>query len=225
MRTRHPMRTLALGLALALLLAPAALAQEDAGGSVDPDTAAIEKAVQQRIKIKPTKLAQPALAAVFTAVFYKVEVRVHNSGGWTSNSLKLAMNDGKVADFEEPTTNMAMPQLQALLRSDLVLNDETAKQVQAALDAIWPVSFSSDKKVMAIRKEAGQWVFVRGTFFKKRKGFVFKVDADGKVTELRYSLGLPAEEAEPKKDAPEKDAPEKGTSGEKQTEAPKKPGK
>ncbi len=51
-------------------------------------------------------------------------------------------------------------------------------------------SFGSDKKVKAIKKTATGWTFIRGIFFKNKKGFEVATDDKGVIQSIGYRLRI-----------------------------------
>jgi hypothetical protein len=87
-------------------------------------------------------------------------------------------------------TDKSLPVLLKLLNPDFSLKDDAhARIMEKALDALYPVSSLSDKKVKGIRRQGDTWLFLRGKFFDHYKGFVVKTQ-NGKITELRYGLKI-----------------------------------
>jgi len=83
-----------------------------------------------------------------------------------------------------------MPKLKSAIRKDFRLKSQKdAELLQQALDSVCKITSSSDKRTKAIIHKGDEWIFVRGTFFKKIKGFIFKV-SNGVITEIKYSLGI-----------------------------------
>lgn len=162
------------------------------------ERAAVEAEVHKRIKVTSEKMTSPALARVFAPTFIEVKVKIMSPDGSTmTHDFTMAkMGDGFI-DLEDPTTNMAMPNLHKAIRKDLrIKTDADAKIFEQALDVLHPISGGfgdRDKAFKAIRHADNTWTFVRGKFFKDRKGFVVTTDAAGVVKSVRYSLDLPAE--------------------------------
>ena len=161
------------------------------------ERAAVEAEVHKRIKVTSEKMTSPVLPRVFSPTFIEVKVKIMSPDGSTmTHDFTMAKSGDGFIDLEDPTTNMAMPNLQKAMRKDLrIKTDVDAKVVEQALDVLHPISGfgGRDKAFKAIRHADNVWTFVRGKFFKERKGFVVTTDDTGAVKEVRYSLDIPAE--------------------------------
>ena len=95
--------------------------------------------------------------------------------------------------FVEPEgteTNKSMPNLKSIIKNNFRLySQKDAESLQEALDSIYKISSLSDQNAKAIIQKGNEWIFVRGAFFRKKKGFIFKVNK-GVITEIQYSLGI-----------------------------------
>ncbi len=158
----------------------------------DEESKAVEAEVMRRITTSTKKLDSEALSKAFVASFYEVDVKVSQGNSSQTVGLQLARVDGKFLDVDSPTTNQSTPWLKKMLRPEFRLkSDEDAKVLEAALDAIYPIStFHNKKSPKEIRHDGNKWIFVRGTFFDDVSGYIVTTDADGAVTAVDYSLRI-----------------------------------
>jgi len=177
------MRLLKMAVVVVPILLSGSLAMAD-------ETEAVRQEVLRRIKIESTKVESVALAKVFRATFYKVEIKIKEGAGTSKSKMLLVKKDAKFIDLETTFTTQNMPGLHSLIVKDFKLKTEAdAKVFEEALDKLYPIrSFGSSKKVKAVKKTAAGWVFVRGTFMKYLKGFEVATDAKGTIQSIRYNL-------------------------------------
>lgn len=159
-----------------------------------------EKLVAEEVKkmftVSPaiTKLKSPALEAIMTAKVYDVDVTIKGPGSSSSSRMRLLKSDDGTQILRRPNTNQKCPELKKAIKKDFKLaTEKDAKTLEAALDLLYPISGhfdGRDLKAKAIRKEDGKVIFVRGTFFKKLKAFIFAIDEDGTIKEVSYTLQL-----------------------------------
>lgn len=186
------MRTVLLVLTFALsLLASSRLL---AAPVTDAERDAIRREVLRRIRIEPERLDHAALATVFDAAFYKAEVQVDQGGGSsTSATIQLSRAGEDWVEIETPTTDQALPVLTRLVKPDFVLDGKASAEVfEQALDQLYPMrSFGSKKEPKEILRQGTTWIFVRGSFFDDKKGFLVATDEAGRITGIRQQLRLP----------------------------------
>lgn len=154
-----------------------------------------EKNIGKLIKLEPKPIDEAVVKKVFAGKLYKVNVSL------TEFSFQMVvMREGdKLIKMDNPTTNKAMPELKSMLDPKFkLLSDADAKDLEAAIDQIFPVTdldfgFNKDDlKLKAIRHNKNEWTLIRGKFFDDLKGFVFVTDADGAIKEVKHSLRVPA---------------------------------
>lgn len=148
------------------------------------------------VKVEPSPMDEPALKKVFRARFYNAKVIINQGGGGSETvEVKVARVGQDLENVSLPSTDAKMPKLKQMLSPDFKLrNNQDAKTLEAALDVLYPVSAfggDDDKKAKAIKHSGNQWLFIRGAFFAKHKGFAFTTDTGGAVTAVEYSLDLP----------------------------------
>jgi opacity protein-like surface antigen len=173
---------------LTLAAQGAALSQEE--------RAFFDKNISKIVQVEPSRLSDSSLERVFQAPFYKVTITINQGeSGTQTMDLTVARVGQELVDVSLPGTNQDLPQFKKMLKPDFKLKtDKDAKDLQAALDILYPISSSfggEDAKAKAIKHSGKQWTFVRGVFFKKNKGFSFTTDANGTITDVKYSLELP----------------------------------
>jgi hypothetical protein len=94
--------------------------------------------------------------------------------------------------MSNPGSNAELPNVKKLISPKFKLKtDADGQALQSAMDAIDPIQFHGDEKEKAVRHQGNAWTLIRGTFFKKHKGYVFITNAAGDVRVVRYSLDLP----------------------------------
>lgn len=173
------------------------LAGSARGAGLSPDERAFfDKHISKIVQIEPTRMEGPALQTVFQSPLYKVIVTIsQGDSGKQTVDLVVARVRQELADVSLPGTNEGMPQLQRMISPKFKLkNQQAAKTLEAALDALYPISDAfggEDLKAKAIKHSGSDWLFIRGAFFKKHKGFVFKTNPDGTIAGVSYSLDLP----------------------------------
>lgn len=165
-----------------------------AGGVSADEQKFIDAHIGNIVKVEPTKLTDPSLGRVFSAAFYKVEVKVTQGGATQSMDVTVARVGDELVEVSRPSTTEDVPALKKMINPAFSLKTEKdAKEVEAALDVLYPISKFGDKdaKGKAIKHNGNDWVFVRGAFFDHHLGFVFTTDAKGSVTGVKFSLELP----------------------------------
>lgn len=147
--------------------------------------------IDQLVKLKPTRIDNPALAKVFSCQFYNVEVTIADSG----NKVLVARQGSELIQVTKPSTTADMPDFEKLINADFRLKtDEDAHTLQDALDVLYPIDTSFDQEdaqAKTIKHTGNEWTFVRGKFFEHFKGFVFTTNDDGAITNVKYSLDIP----------------------------------
>ena len=166
-----------------------------AGLSAD-ERAFFDKHMSDIVKVEPSRMDEPALKKVFDAPFFDVKVTINQGGSETQTSdVKVARVGQELVNVSLPSTTEQMPKLKQMFKPTFKLRSEQdAKAVEAALDVLYPISNSfggEDLKAKAIKHAGNKWMFIRGAFFQKHKGFAFTTGADGAITAVEYSLDLP----------------------------------
>ena len=159
---------------------------------------AAEKAFLDRhfsdvIKIEPVRLNDPAVAKAFATPLYRLDITIDSgNGGSLNNSVIVAHQEDKLVSIGRPGSNQDCLIIQGFFRPDFRLkDDDDARVLQAAFDAIYPISSDDDRKVATFKHAGDQWTFVRGEFFDHLMGFVVTTDSDNAVTRVQYVLKLP----------------------------------
>ena len=154
----------------------------------------IKEEIIKKIETSPKRLTSLALTKVFSATFYQVKIITkHPNGPSQSYETILARKDEAFVNIENPYTNMPMPNLKTLIRSDFHLEtDEDAIILQEAFEQIYPSFSLFDEKVEEtdIRHSNNEWLLIRGKFFDRHKGFIIKNDKKGAITYVSYSLEI-----------------------------------
>lgn len=157
------------------------------------EKAFLDQHVPDVVKTEYVRLSDPAVIKVFATAFYTVSIDIYDGEGGTShNSVLVARRDDKLVGITRPSTDGDCPAIQKMFRPDFRLkNDEDARVLQAALDAVFPIIGSSDQKAKTFKHAGPQWKFVRGEFFDAKMGFVVTTDNSGAVTGVKFVLKLP----------------------------------
>ena len=157
---------------------------------------AVMKKEKATIETDATRREDDALTSVFSPTFYDVTILQHSTTHTQEKNALLISLDGQMIELKHPTTNEHLPNLQRILKQDFHLKTaQDALILEEALDILYPISTSfgsDDLDKKAIQQKGNQWFFIRGAFFDNLAGFVFTTDASGKVTDVSYSLGIPA---------------------------------
>jgi hypothetical protein len=157
------------------------------------EKAFLDQHVPDVVKTEYVRLSDPAVIKAFATPFYTVNIDISDGDGGTShNSVLVARRDDKLVGITRPSTDGDCPAIQKMFRPDFRLkNDEDARVLQAALDAVFPIIGSSDQKAKTFKHAGPQWIFVRGEFFDAKMGFVVTTDNSGAVTGVKFVLKLP----------------------------------
>jgi hypothetical protein len=145
------------------------------------------------VKVEYDRVSDPAVLKVFATPVYIVTVDIYYGEGSGGHNIVLATRrDDKLVGIARPGTDGNCPAIQQMFRPDFRLrNDDDARVLQAALDAVFPLSGSSDQKAKTFRHAGHKWTFVRGPFFDAMLGFVMTTDSSGAVTGVEFVLKLP----------------------------------
>lgn len=163
-----------------------------AGNISEKEKAMIQKVMAGMIGVDATRVESSGAKKVFAATIYLVDLFREGANGsrFGMGNFILAQIGDTFVEPEGTETSKAMPKLKSIIKNDFRLNSQKdAEFLQDALDSIYKISSSSDQKEKAIIQKGNEWIFVRGAFFKKKKGFIFKVNK-GVITEIKYSLGI-----------------------------------
>jgi hypothetical protein len=156
------------------------------------DKAFIDKQINTLVKIEPTPLTGDSLEKVFSAKFFKLEIRIGASGG--GMDLVVARSGDNIVEATQPGTTADMPEFKALVNLNFKLKaDADAKTFQFALDQLYPIDERFDKedlKAKTFKRNGTTWTFIRGKFFDNFKGYIVKTDANGTISSIEYSLEI-----------------------------------
>jgi hypothetical protein len=181
----------------ALIVVVACLTSGALAAGLSPDERAFfDKNISKIVQIEPSRITDPSLEKVFQASFYKVTITLNQGeSGTQTMDLTVARVGQELMDVSMPSTTEDLPKFKQMLKPDFKLrNEKDAQTLQSALDVLYPISTSfggEDAKAKAIKHSGKQWNFIRGEFFKKHKGFSFTTDANGGISDVKYSLELP----------------------------------
>ena len=164
------------------------------GGDLTADEKAfIDQHTSDVVKIEPVRLSDPAVVKVFATPFYTLNIAIdEGDGGTSSNSTIVARRDDKLVSIHRPSTDGDCPAILQMIRPDFRLkNDNDARVLQAALDAVFPIIGMSDQKAKSFKHAGHQWKFIRGEFFDAKMGFLVTTDNGGAITGVSFVLKLP----------------------------------
>jgi hypothetical protein len=164
------------------------------GGELTADEKTfLDQHVSDVVKTESVRLSDPAVVKVFATPFYTLNIAIDDGdGGTSSNSAIVARRDDKLVSIHRPGTDGDHPEIQQMFRPDFRLkNDNDARVLQAALDAVFPIIGSSDQKAKTFKHAGHEWKFVRGEFFDAKMGFVVTTDDSGAITGVKFVLKLP----------------------------------
>ncbi|OQX33456.1 MAG: hypothetical protein B0D91_14360 [Oceanospirillales bacterium LUC14_002_19_P2] len=149
-----------------------------------------------KIETEATRRTDDALARVFSTPFYDVTIIQHSDNHTQEESALLTNLDGQMVELKAPNTNQPLPDLQRLLNKDFqIKSPQDAFLLEEAMDILYPIRTTfgnEDLNQKAVLENGNQWLFIRGAFFEDLKGFVFKTDASGNITDASYALRIPA---------------------------------
>lgn len=143
------------------------------------------------VKVEASRLSDPALPIVFSVPIYAVKVAIHAGNGVSSQQAMVIRQDSQLVGVALPSSDDDAPQIRKMMNPRFrLLTDQDAIVLEHALDVVYPIVGSEDRKAEAFRHDTSQWMFVRGLFFGKQSGFVFKTDATGAITSVKYALRM-----------------------------------
>jgi len=152
----------------------------------------IREEICRQIKIDAQPIDTPTLGKIFYGTFYQIKLSREGPDGsiFRMGNLMLVRVDDHFVIPEDIATNKSMPSMKSLLKKDFRFkNMKDAQMIQDALDSIYKISSISDKNAKGIKQKGDEWIFIRGKFFDKYKGFIFKTK-DGAIIEVKYSLHI-----------------------------------
>lgn len=158
------------------------------------DQAFFDKHSTDVVRLEPTRLSDPAFVRVFSMPIFHIKVVIkQGDSGDESMETIVARTGDKLVSIGRPSSDADMPDFPKMLSPSFKLkSDSDAKDMQAALDVVYPIVGDDDKKSASFRHSGTQWTFVRGKFFNNLLGFVFDTDANGTITSAKFSLKIPA---------------------------------
>ena len=181
----------ACGLIVALALVLGSSRQARAELSSD-DQAFFDKHSNDIVRIEPARVTDPAVVKVFAIPFYQVKIVMKMGEGDQTMDMVAARDGEKLVSVSRPSTDADMPDFPRTIKPSFKLkNDAAAKEMQKALDALYPIIGDDDKKAEAFKHTGNTWTFLRGKFFDHHMGFIFETDASGAIKSAKYSLQIP----------------------------------
>jgi len=157
------------------------------------EKAFLDQHISDLVKIEYVRVSDPVVLRVFATPFTTVNIDISDGDGGTNHSsILVTRRDDKLVGITRPSTDGDCPAIRQMFRPDFRLkNDNDARMLQAALDAIFPITGSSDQKAKTFRHAGQKWTFVRGDFFEEKMGFVLTTDNSGAITGVSYVMKLP----------------------------------
>jgi hypothetical protein len=183
-----------LSLALTLATVLATLPVVSSAADLTPDEQAFfDQHTSDFLRFETQRLDAPAMEKVFSTPFYAVKVVIkEGADGEQRSSLVVARIEDKLVSVSSPSSDGDLPDLQKMLNPEFKLaTPADAETLQEALDAVYPIVMDRDKKIRNFRRAGSQWMFVRGTFFDAKSGYIFETDGKGTITAVKYQLKLP----------------------------------
>ncbi len=148
--------------------------------------------ISKIVEIQPKRMVDPAVVKVFAVPFYDVAVTIHEAEGTSGTNVILTRTSSGLAFVGRPSGDEDLPDFPKMLNPAFRLATPADVQtMQQALDAVYPiVGLDSERKAATSRHVGDEWIFVRGTAFDTKVGFVFKTDAKGAITGVRFSVNI-----------------------------------
>jgi hypothetical protein len=164
-----------------------------AAGLSPEDQAFFDKHMSDFVKLVPKRLDDPAVIKCIATPIYQVTIQINlGDGGSSSEQMVVMKQDDKLTTISRPGTDGDYPAIAKMISPKFALKtDDDAKQLQSALDVIYPLNAGDEKSSEAFKHNGNEWTFVRGKFFDKLMGFVITTDDKGTVTGVKYVLKLP----------------------------------
>lgn len=150
----------------------------------------IESFVRSHVYAQPEAIEKEVTGKVFSGTFYNAKVKISYVPTESQSFSESGFNvhNDSVTKLQSCCSDQEFPVLLSLVNKDFLLKDENAaKQFEAALDVLYPVKKKEIPNVKHMQ-EGSQWIFIRGTFFKKLQAFVVTTDTEGTVTKIEYKL-------------------------------------
>jgi hypothetical protein len=184
------MRSVSISVVALFLLSVTAARAEAQALSAD-DRAFIDQHISDLLafKAEPILISDPAVNTVFAGPLYQVKLGLTVLG--FSSTLIVGRDGPHLVRVDVPSGSKGLPDFPKRINPAFrLVRDDDAKLLQRALDVIYPILSGTDKDAETFHHANDRWLFVRGTFFEKSKGYVFKTDANGIITSVEYSLDL-----------------------------------
>ena len=156
----------------------------------EKDAVMIDELINSTITIKKVTIESEALAKVFNGTFYKATPTYNHRGGIAScEEYGMVVYNEKVTELEDVSETKTLDFLFSLLKKDLTIRNESeAKIFESALDAIYPVDWTVDAEDKKLLQQDGKWLFLRGSFFESKKGFVVTLDQNFRISRIDFDL-------------------------------------
>lgn len=152
----------------------------------------IEQQVRSWINVEVVKKQHSLLTQVFHCQFFSAQPSLEIDGERLGYGEHLFFqNNANLQRLSQPLSTEPMPELQACLKPNLVVNNQaTAGQVLDALQVLYAEGGRFDEPIRIIEKTDTGWHLINGSFFDKRSGYVLTLNLDGTVANLDRSLDL-----------------------------------
>ena len=153
---------------------------------------ALKEFANQTISYKFEKVENDSLAKVFKGDIYQSSVWM-----WTNYSSELSKSRNRVHKMVLIQDGDLVNELdvEGSLESDVMFKfiqpkyklktEKDAKYFHAALNAIYP-PFGGNYSGLSFMEKDGNWYFVRGESFGKKKGYLVETDENGKIKVIKF---------------------------------------
>ncbi|MGD0582974.1 MAG: hypothetical protein ABR974_08535 [Bacteroidales bacterium] len=156
----------------------------------DNDLRLMDNYINSKTTVEKQRIESDTLKKVFRGSFYSITPTFdHNNGKTTCDAFRIVIADGKISELEELSENKTLGFLFSLLQKGVAIRNESdAKTFQAAIDQIYPLSWSvkaEDKKHLKLNDK---WLFLRGDFFGSKEGLVVTLDQNSVISKIDFDL-------------------------------------
>jgi len=169
---------------LVLIAVSIVVAQELPKAELSPkEQASVEGTIREMISTDTKLVANDAVEKVFGRLA-ATRLEFRKASGVTHRiELKFVLKDETAVEVDRDKLASAVKE------TFLLKDDASAKDFEAALDAMYPIR-AGDVKLKAIERDDEKWIFVRGDFADDKKGFIVTTDKTGKITDVDYTLRI-----------------------------------
>jgi hypothetical protein len=157
-----------------------------AQGLTEQENTLLDTYLKSVVTGEKEKVVSDTLNKVIPGPVYKLNAGFADPDGTSfCTQYYFIIKDGKLLRFGKEA-------LMSVIKSGFAIKTEAdAKVFEAALDQIFPLSWSSEDEKKHFKK-SNNWYFVRDDFFEFYSGFEVIVDPSGKITGIRYDMKVVA---------------------------------